>query len=543
MSKSTVKLALLFIILFAAILRLYKIEQIPPSLNWDEVAAGYNAYTIANWGKDEWGKTFPLVFTSFRDDKHPVHVYITSIFVKLFGLSDFTTRLPGVAIGILSIYVIFYLAQVLFKSNLVSLFSAIFLAVSPYHLHFSRGLWEVSFALFFFMLGLLMFYLALQNKGKLLNISFLSFGLSILSYHSSKAVVLPLVLMLILFYIKDLRKLSVNFYIAAFILLAFVGLLFLDTRLMGTARLKQTQFEQKDIEATQVYQKTKNSILGLGEITLKQYLSHFTLDYLFILGDQSPRNSVKTQGEFYKIDAIFMVIGFLFLLKLRSRIAFIIFAWLLLSPIPASLVKGAPSASRAVFMMGSLHLISAYGAVYLIRLFKGGVVKYMLGIILLLFTLQVYFYLKSYFTVYPMKDSHEWQFGMKQIVEFVKEHEEYGQIFVTDIRAQPYIFFLYYLKHPLPEYLNTVVYNNDEESKKYNSVSYFGGYYSDKGEQKRVNIYFGGWNPIESIPDKNTLYVISPSHYDGLKNRSSFDVKKIIYSPDGGEAFYLVSGF
>ena len=57
-------------------------DKIPASLNWDEVAAGYNAYTIANWGKDEWGKSFPMVFTSFRDDKHPVHIYITSVFVR-----------------------------------------------------------------------------------------------------------------------------------------------------------------------------------------------------------------------------------------------------------------------------------------------------------------------------------------------------------------------------------------------------------------------------------------------------------------------------
>lgn len=538
-----VKLALLVIILIASVLRIYKLEQIPPSLNWDEVAAGYNAYSIANFGKDEWDKDFPLVFTSFKDDKHPVHIYITSLLIKIFGLSDFTTRLAGATVGILSVWVIFYLAKILFKSDLVALLSATFLAVSPYHLQFSRGLWEVNFALFFFMLGLLMFFKALQEKSWLINISVISFGFSILSYHSSKIIIPPILILLFILYFNQLKKLSINFYSALIIIATFAGLFFIEPRLLGAARANQTQYAKGDIELTQIYQKTNNYVLGLGEIVLKQYESHFTLNYLFISGDQSPRNSVKINGEFYKIDMLFFLIGFLFLLKLKSRISLIILAWLILSPLPSSLVKGAPSATRAVFMMGSLHLIAALGAGSIVNLFKGKIKKYVLIFLLLVLALQVYPFLNYYFVEYPLKDPHEWQYGMKQIVEFVKDHEEYNQIFMTEIRAQPYIFFLYYLKSPLPEYLNSVVYNNDEESKKYNTVSYFGGYYlGNEGEQKRINVYFGGWNPIESTPDKGVLYVISPSQYDGLKHRSSFNIKKIIYNPDGGTAFYLVSG-
>ena len=43
-------------------------------------------------------------------------------------------------------------------------------------------------------------------------------------------------------------------------------------------------------------------------------------------------------------------------------------------------------------------------------------------------------------------------------------------------------------------------------------------------------------------PVTERLYVIDSSQYDGLRYRSSFDIKKIIYYPDGGTAFYLVSG-
>jgi hypothetical protein len=34
---------LISILVLAAGLRFYKLDKVPPSLNWDEVAAGYNA--------------------------------------------------------------------------------------------------------------------------------------------------------------------------------------------------------------------------------------------------------------------------------------------------------------------------------------------------------------------------------------------------------------------------------------------------------------------------------------------------------------------
>src|SRR3989338_404558 len=227
---------LILILMLSFALRVYKLDLVPPSLNWDEVDAGDNAYSIANWARDEWGQFLPLVFTSFRDDKHPVHIYLTAPILKLFGLSDFTTRLSGAIVGTLSVIVIFYLARIIFKSDLTALLSALFLAVSPYHLHFSRGLWEVNFALFFFMLGLLMFYLGLQKKAWLINISLLSFGLSIFSYHSSKIIVPPILLLLIILYIKDLKRLSINFYLGIIILIATIIILISNPRILGFAR-------------------------------------------------------------------------------------------------------------------------------------------------------------------------------------------------------------------------------------------------------------------------------------------------------------------
>ena len=120
--KNKINLLLLVIILLAAILRIYKIDQVPPSLSWDEAANGYNAYTIANYGRDEHGKYFPAYFRSFGDDKHPIHIYLTAPFVKILGLNEFSTRLPSAVFGTLNVLLIFFLTNLLFKNKFIALF-------------------------------------------------------------------------------------------------------------------------------------------------------------------------------------------------------------------------------------------------------------------------------------------------------------------------------------------------------------------------------------------------------------------------------------
>ncbi len=511
------KVLLVLILILALGLRIYKLDSVPPSISWDEAAVGYNAWTIANYGKDEYGKSFPLVFKSFGDDKHPVHIYSTAAFVKLFGLNEFSTRLPLAVFGVLNVLLIFFLGRVLFKSDLIGLFASLFLAISPYNIHFSKFNHEANFALFFFLLGILLFYLSL-NKGKFLPWSVLSFGICFITYHPSKVIVPLIVLLLTVLYFRKLLQNKLNSLISAVIIVSFIILVFLNPELLGIARIKQTSLGK---EAWKI------------NVIATQYSWHFLPDYLFITGDKNPRHSSQT-GHFYKIDAIFLIAGLLYLVYKRSKQGFVLLSWALLAPLPSALVAEAPHAARASFMMGSWHLISAIGLYFIFNLVRKPVFKaIVLSVTIIFLAILLKNYLNYYYGEYTKRYATEWQYGMKQIVEFVKDHKEYNQVFVTDIRSQPYIFFLYYLKMPLPQYLNSVVYNESEESRSFNTVAYFRGYYTD--------FHFGGWDPIESMPNPGVLYIVSPSQYDGLRHKSEFDVKKLIRYPGGGDAFFVVS--
>ena len=158
------KYILIAIIFLALVIRVYRIDSVPAAVNWDEAAVGYNAYTIANWGKDEWGKTLPLVFKSFEDYKHPVHIYMTALFVRVLGLNDFSVRIPSAIFGVLNVYLIYLVGKRLFNSEWMGIIASLFLALSPYNIHFSRFNHELNFAVFFFLLAIYLFCKAIQEK-------------------------------------------------------------------------------------------------------------------------------------------------------------------------------------------------------------------------------------------------------------------------------------------------------------------------------------------------------------------------------------------
>ncbi len=523
-----VYLILFLILILASTLRFYKIGIVPLSLTWDEAAVGYNAYSIATYGRDEYGKAFPIFFRSFGDDKHPIHIYTTAFFTKLFGSNDTSVRLPAAVFGVLNVFLLFSLTKMLFKKNVIALTAAFFLAISPYNIHFSRFNHEANFALFWFLAGLLLFYLSIMKKNRLLPFSVLSFAVCFITYHSSKIVVPAITILLLILYKKQLLKDKISFFISLFIGLIFLIFVILNSQLLGIARINQTGLDIREIKKTQLFKLTNNESLGRFNLVLTQYSWHFIPDFLFLKGDKNSRLS-SNLGEFYLIDALFLITGLVYLIRKRSKEGFIVLTWALIAPLPSTLTSEAPHAARAMFMMGSWHLISALGFYSIINFKNKLSWKIISGVILsTVLIVSLFHYLNYYYGEFAKRYAIDWQYGMKQIVEYSASHSEFSSIVMTDERAQPYIFFLYYLKTPLPEYLNSVIYNNSL-SKSYNNVRNFSRY------------YFVGADLRDSKPEKETIYVVTPSEYDGLRYKSSFDIKQIINYPNETVAFYIIT--
>src|SRR3990172_600006 len=140
------KIILILIILLAAFLRLYQLEKVPPGFHIDEVTVGYNAYSLMETGRDENGNFLPLYIDSFGDFRPAGYFYLTIPAIKFLGLTEFAVRFSSALFGVLTVILLFFLAEKIFKNRFVAFLSAFLLAVSPWHVIVTRATSESSAA-------------------------------------------------------------------------------------------------------------------------------------------------------------------------------------------------------------------------------------------------------------------------------------------------------------------------------------------------------------------------------------------------------------
>ncbi len=434
------KYLLVLICLFFLITRLYKIGEIPSSVYWDEASIGYNAFSVLQTGKDEWGKFLPIHFRAFGEFKLPVYIYATLISEKFFGLNAFAVRLPAVLFS-LGVVILTYLLSKRLSGITLGLLSSFFVTISPWFFIFSRTGYEATAGLMFYMLGIYLF-LGLGKKSWYLLFSIASFILSIYSYNSFRIIIPLTTIILIIYDIRNLKSIFkkgmlpviLSGIIVIFSMIPIYKVYRFDT---GGARLQ--------------------TIKGTSAMFITNYFSHFSPDFLFA-GDKNSRSQIPGFGQIYFPELVFLLLGFLYIIGRKSKLTFLSLVLLLLSPIPASLTRESPHALRTISIIPFIHIISAMGIIYLKQFIR---FKYFELVILGIFFAFFVNYLFKFLTVYPLISSTDWQYEYKKIYEdFGQEFNKYNRILISDKYAQPYIFALFYLKYDPQKFQQEVIRNN-----------------------------------------------------------------------------------
>ncbi len=463
------------IILLAFILRFWKLDTYP-ALNADEAAIGYNAYSLIQTGKDEHGNSWPIHFQSFNDYKPGLYFYMVLPFVKAIGLNEWAVRIPGAFIGGLTVLTIYLLVLELFKNKKFALISGLFLAVSPWHIHFSRGGWEVNVATFFITLGVWLWVKSANNKLaiKYLVLSIVSFVAALYTYHAARVVV-PLLGLAVFATNFKLLKTKIKPLILVVIFTSIVLLpLFRDfakgegaSRATGVSifadpgsvnRANEQRGEHPNYVAV-LPKIMHNKFVNYGLLYINNWTKHFNGEFLFLSGDDIQRNKVPETGLMYIFDFVLLIVGFYSIVKKSHPSWNLILWWLAISPAAAALTFQSPHALRAHNMVIPLVVISAYGLTSVLdwidtmRVKKYGVLLYSLVfvVICLSFARYEHMYWIHMAKEYPSSS----QYGVKELVGYIKGNEDkYNSIVVTDRYDQPYILFLFYMKYPPEKFQN-----------------------------------------------------------------------------------------
>lgn len=407
---------LLLIVFFGGFLRFYRIDQVPPGLYIDEIGIGYNAYTILQTGKDEYGTPFPLAFRSYDDYKMPLYIYSTAISIALFGKNDFAVRFPSAISGTLTILVLYFFLKRLLAvdkksfsdqfSSRLSLLACFLLTISPWHIQFSRGGFEATLATFLFLLAS---YLALvffeSKKIVWLLSSMFIYTLTMYTYHVFRIIAPLTILSLLAISYKTVpgkKKMSI-FSFLFFILLGVPLFLFSFTP-QGGARFTQV-FAFFEYANSSLLAK----VLYYPLIVMKNFFSFFSFSFLFVMGDGNGRHQVPGMGLFFRWQLPFFLIGIYSLFRQKkSSVKYILLFLLFVFPLAASVANPSPHTLRVLPIVIPITILITLGIFFVFANLN----KNLRGMCLLFFVLlgicEFGLYLHLYYGHYPKVNIMDW---------------------------------------------------------------------------------------------------------------------------------------
>lgn len=373
---------LFLIIIVATVLRIWNLGGNPPHLTPDEAALGYNAYSILKTGRDEHGVFMPVLFESFGDWKPGLYIYATVPFVATLGLTEFSVRLPSALSGILAIFLVYKIVEILRLTSFaqddkklvigywsLEIWAALLLAVNPWHIMFSRGAWEVNLALTLTLGGVYFFIKALNSNSHLehfvklsvngverskefkisrqtrndissrsLILSVIFFALTVITYQGAKlstAVVLFVLLVSFWWEIRTRSRQLIKPLVIGSVIGFFIVFPIILSLVSGKAgRLQVFSFfsyprptdylqgildQGNEIKNSLLYYLFHSETLSFARGLLLHFFNHFSGRFLFFEGDwQNVRHSAPNHGVLLLADLIFLPLGIIYLLKTQN---------------------------------------------------------------------------------------------------------------------------------------------------------------------------------------------------------------------------------
>lgn len=513
-SKST--LALFLILLLALFLRVYGLGSNPPSLYWDEVSQGYNAYSILTTGRDEHEEFFPIArFQAFGDYKAPVYIYLDVISIWLFGQSEFAIRLPSAVLGFLTVFVTYFLVKEVFRDNkrkhLIALVASLLLAISPWHIQLSRVAYEANVATFFTVLGIFLFLKSLSSKKYILILSIVSFVVAFYAFNAHRIFVPLIFLLLACLYWRDFisrkKEVVMSVGLGLVLLLPFIFYFLTPESKLRFNEVNIFSDVSKIELSNRLIEQDENSLVGkvlhnrriiYALSYVNHYFDFYNPSYLFFSGDQNPRFSTQNNGQLYLFTLPFILVGGYLILKSNGKTRILLFGWLLLAPVAAATARETPHALRGETYIPLFEIITAFGLVSLFEFIKKYNKKVFYVGLIVVFMLVIYsffHFIHMYFVHMPHQYSQDWQYGYKQAILRVEEiKENYDKIYFTNAYGRAYIYVLWYGEYEPGEFWSEGVVERDR----------FGFY----------NVFeFGKYDfqdPKDFGQESKTLYVTTP---------------------------------
>lgn len=552
------------IMILAIFLRIFRLDSVPPALFGDEVDVGYQAYSLLETGRDLTGRFLPFYLKSLSEYRTPLYIYSAVPFIGVFGLNEWGVRLPAVFWGIVSIIGIFLLGKKLFGDK-IGLISMFLMSISPWHLQYSRASFEVTMLLSFIIFGVYFFLLGI-NRNKYFFPAVVLFVSSIYIYSTAVVFIPLLIVLLLITYWNQIRKTGIETLFLIVLTIAILLLPVLISMITGEAKerfsaisifqdsvltdkinlaRKGQEFFNPNGTSEKISPKVEiifyNKPMIFAQVFITNYFKSLSPSFLFSEGDINFRQGIHEMGVLYYFEVILIILGMFTIVCGDWKKSALVFGWLILAPIPASLTyQGGFHATRLFIMLPPLVMLSAVGGNWILENKKIFTVRLLVFIVAVLFVFNITFYFYRYHIHYGPESWRWWHVGFKEAMQYIKlEEGNYSLIGFNNTYEPALIRFLFWNKTEPSlfhkEYPGTL--EIGEVMPGFKGFKLGSKYFFGTTSQKSIN---------ETIPG-GMIYMVSardevPGDWDWSKNPpGGIKVLKTIRNPLNKPIFYVVS--
>jgi hypothetical protein len=434
---------LITILFLALVVRLAWLSSVPKGLAFDEAAYAYNAYSLFLTGKDEFGLRYPLFLESFGEFKPALLSYILIPFFAIFDPSTQLLRAVMVIIGIIGIAASYVFFRKLSNTS-VALWIALMIAISPWHIHFSRALLDPILGFTLMMIGWA-FLVQKTKPGYALGTLFLI--LSMYAYNAQRLLVPIQVISYFLIELLHHKNRIVKEWRwgAGITAIIFTISFFLMTGVGGTRALSTSYFQYDEltnkVEETWFRAEITNIInnrivTNKGWIILadsiKRSLLHLQTDFLFFGVNLSPRHGFSRYGNLLMVALPFIIWGFSqSISKLRKPPNIFMLIWLLAATLPGGLSSDIPHSGRTLSLIIPLTFYFANGVTSLRSLIGNRLYIVVAGLIILLLGGNLTFYMRDLYLYYPEESHVAWQGQYEEVMNYIATHSnDYNHVYL-----------------------------------------------------------------------------------------------------------------
>jgi len=454
---------ILVLILFSLgiMIRFYKLGKIPPGLNQDEAAIGYDSYAHLNFKIDRNGYHNPIIFISYGPGQYSLSIYLSMFFIKLFGLNPFSVRFTNFFFGIISIMIFYLLTKKIFNKDFAIL--ALFLIViNPWHFMMTR--WGLDGNLFplVFIIGFYLLILSIKKHYCFLPACFI-FGICLYSYGTTYFFI-PVFFFLIVSYLIINKTLSFPYLIAGiclFFIIAFPIIIYLIINHFDLPTIRLSWISIPKLTGlSRMSGVTSLSSNNIVTSSFNNFLD-FCKMYFITQNDHLIWNSPGFFGQFFYINFPFLLFGIFIFYKRYFRIKKIqkgmfILIWFSVALLMSFITK--PNINRMNIIYFPTIIFITIG-IFKIQKFGKGFFVLIILVNFLLFGTFCYYY----FNKFPNYIGEDFNESLDDALDFCNDNN-YRKLILTNSIKMPYIYVLFNYKIQPEIFMNSVVYQENKET-------------------------------------------------------------------------------